>query len=121
MNRTKKTIALFLLAGFCGIILAVQGAGVTHAAQAGAGDAAKGKQLFVQNCMQCHNTDSKETLVGPGLQGLFKGKKMPATGRPVSAAVVKSQIRKGGNGMTTFGDKFSPAQLDDIVAYLKTL
>lgn len=121
MNRTKTIIALFLLAGFCGITFPGGDTVAAHAVQSGAGDAAKGKQLFVQNCTQCHNTDSKETLVGPGLQGLFKGKKMPATGRPVSAAVVKSQIRKGGNGMTTFGDKFSPAQLDDIVAYLKTL
>ena len=35
------------------------------------GDAAKGKEVFDQ-CSVCHNADSTETKVGPGLKGLFK-------------------------------------------------
>jgi cytochrome c2 len=39
------------------------------------GDAAKGKEVFDQ-CSVCHNADSTETKVGPGLKGLFKTEKL---------------------------------------------
>ena len=39
------------------------------------GDAAKGKETFDQ-CSVCHNADSEETKVGPGLKGLFKHAKL---------------------------------------------
>ena len=38
-------------------------------AAAGGGDVAKGKELFVNNCQQCHNVTA-EALVGPGLAGV---------------------------------------------------
>lgn len=86
-----------------------------------AGDAAKGKELFAQTCAPCHSATSKTENVGPGLKGLFKEKKMPATGRPVSAAVVRSQIQKGGGGMPAFGSKYNAQELNDLIAYLRTL
>ena len=36
-----------------------------------AADAAKGKEVFEQ-CSVCHNADSDEKKMGPGLKGLFK-------------------------------------------------
>jgi len=36
---------------------------------AGGGDAAKGKELFVANCKQCHAITA-EVVIGPGLQGI---------------------------------------------------
>ncbi|MFQ3581580.1 MAG: c-type cytochrome [Chloracidobacterium sp.] len=86
-----------------------------------AGDATNGKQLFAQTCAPCHSATSKTANVGPGLQGLFKAKKMPATNRPVSVAVVKAQIQKGGGGMPAFGSKYDAQQLNDLIAYLRTL
>ncbi len=55
-----------------GLLLA--GAVLSNRASAAAkpGNAAKGKDLFSQNCDVCHNSDSTETKVGPGLKGLFK-------------------------------------------------
>ncbi len=38
-------------------------------AAAGGGDVAKGKELFSNNCQQCHNVTA-EALVGPGLAGV---------------------------------------------------
>ena len=35
------------------------------------GDAAKGKDVFDQ-CSVCHNADSTDTKVGPGLKGLSR-------------------------------------------------
>ncbi len=110
-----KTVVLVGLIGLAVTVAAAQGK------KAAAGDAKHGEQLFAETCKQCHNTANKETMVGPGLQGLFKGKKMPATKRPVSDAVVKSQIMKGGNGMPGFSSKYKPAEIADLIAYLRTL
>src|SRR5438132_10574699 len=36
--------------------------------EAGKGDSAKGKEVFEANCAICHNADSEEDKVGPGLK-----------------------------------------------------
>ena len=55
-----------------------------------AGDAAKGKAIFEQ-CGVCHNADSEEKKMGPGLKGLFKRDKM-ANGKKPTEATVKAKI-----------------------------
>ena len=57
------------------------GAGVSAA------DAAKGKANFEANCSVCHNADSTERKMGPGLKGLFKHDKL-ANGKAVNEANV---------------------------------
>ena len=95
-------------------------AGLLHAQDKGkAGDAAKGKEVFDQ-CSVCHNADSEETKVGPGLKGLFKHAKL-ASGKPVNEANVRAQINDGGNGMPAYADQLSDQEKNDLIAYLKTL
>lgn len=84
-----------------------------------AGDAAKGKEVFDQ-CSVCHNADSTDTKIGPGLKGLFKHDKL-ASGKPVNEANVRAQINDGGNGMPAYKDILSDKEKDDVIAYLKTL
>jgi mono/diheme cytochrome c family protein len=86
---------------------------------AGKGDAAKGKVVFEQ-CAVCHNADSDEKKMGPGLKGLFKKDKM-ANGKKPSDATVLAKINDGGNGMPAYKDMLSDAEKDDLLAYLKTL
>jgi cytochrome c len=86
---------------------------------AGKGDAAKGKALFDQ-CTPCHNADSDEKKMGPGLKGLFKKDKM-SNGKKPSDATVKAQIDEGGSGMPAYKDMLSDSEKDDLLAYLKTL
>ena len=50
-------------------------AGSAVALSAGKGDAANGKVVFEQ-CAVCHNADSDEKKMGPGLKGLYKKDKM---------------------------------------------
>jgi cytochrome c2 len=83
------------------------------------GDAAKGKDVFDQ-CSVCHNADSTETKVGPGLKGLFKMDKL-VNGKPVTDANVREIINMGGNGMPAYADQLSDQDKNDIIAYLKTL
>ena len=83
------------------------------------GDAAKGKDVFDQ-CSVCHNADSTETKVGPGLKGLFKMEKL-VNGKPVTEANVRDFINTGGNGMPSYADMLTDEEKNDVVAYLKTL
>jgi cytochrome c2 len=84
-----------------------------------AGDAAKGKAIFEQ-CSVCHNADSDEKKMGPGLKGLFKKDKM-TNGKKPTEATVKAKIEEGGNGMPAYKDMLSDGEKDDLIAYLKTL
>jgi cytochrome c2 len=92
-------------------------AGSTLAYAAGSAD--KGKEVFDQ-CSVCHNADSTEQKIGPGLKGLFKHDKL-VNGKPVNEANVRAQIDEGGNGMPAYKDILSAQEKDDVIAYLKTL
>lgn len=86
-----------------------------------AGDAAKGKEVFVSSCMVCHSPDTENQLVGPGLKDLFKHAKL-VTGQPVNEANVLSIINQGSpNGMPALGESLTAPEKADILAYLKTL
>ena len=84
-----------------------------------AGSADKGKEVFDQ-CSVCHNADSTEQKIGPGLKGLFKHDKL-VNGKPVNEANVRAKIDEGGNGMPSYKDILSAQEKDDVIAYLKTL
>ena len=83
------------------------------------GDAAKGKEVFEQ-CSVCHNADSDEKKMGPGLKGLYKKEKL-TNGKKPSDATVKAKIEEGGNGMPAYKDMLSDQEKEDLLAYLKTL
>lgn len=85
-----------------------------------------GKKVFSQNCALCHNATSTQPKIGPGLKGLFKHKKLPYSHRPTTVANVREQIDKGNAHakpmpMPPFGSKLTATQINDVIAYLKTL
>src|ERR1700681_1788438 len=84
-----------------------------------AGDAEKGKEVF-QQCSVCHNADSAEKKMGPGLKGLFQNEKMN-NGKKPTEANVREKIDEGGNGMPSYKEMLSDEEKNDLVAYLKTL
>jgi len=88
---------------------------------AAAGNAAKGKEAFGNNCQVCHSPDSDTRIVGPGLKDLFKHAKL-VNDQPPNDTSVMGIINAGSpNGMPPFGDLLMPAEKADILAYLKTL
>jgi mono/diheme cytochrome c family protein len=101
-------------------MLAVGSLSLMLSGSALAADAAKGKETFEANCGVCHNADSEERKMGPGLKGLFKRAEL-ANKKKVSEASVIEFINQGGNGMPSFGDVLTKAEKDDLLAYLKTL
>jgi cytochrome c len=107
----KKT----LLAASCfGLLL-----GVGLPLSGFAGDAKKGESAF-ENCSICHNADSTDAKVGPGLKGLFKKDKL-VNGKPVTDENVKALITEGTGAMPGFGDGISAEDKDNLIAYLRTL
>ena len=85
-----------------------------------AGDAEKGKAVFEDSCAVCHNADSDEKKMGPGLKGLFKHEKLK-NGKKPTEANIKAIINAGGNGMPAYSDMLSDEERDNVIAYLKTL
>ena len=85
------------------------------------GDAAKGKDIVDMQCAMCHNTDSADRKMGPGLKGLFKKSKLDSNGKPVNDANVLEKINEGGNGMPPYKDTLTDADRANVLAYLKTL
>ncbi|MEO8096678.1 MAG: cytochrome c [Acidobacteriota bacterium] len=86
----------------------------------GAGNAAKGKELFESNCSVCHNSDSDERKMGPGLKGVSKHEKLANGKAPTDANVIEF-LNAGGNGMPGFADLLTGAEKADILAFLKSL
>jgi cytochrome c2 len=83
------------------------------------GDPEKGKEVF-QQCAICHNADSDEKKMGPGLKGLFKREKL-ASGKKPTEANIRARVDEGGSGMPPYKDLLSDQEKDDLIAYLKTL
>jgi cytochrome c len=83
------------------------------------GDVEKGKAVFEQ-CAVCHNADSTEKKMGPGLKGLFQKSEM-ANGKKPTEENVRAKIDEGGNGMPAYKEMLSDEEKDDLIAYLKTL
>jgi cytochrome c len=83
------------------------------------GDAVRGRVVF-QQCSMCHNSESTEKKLGPGLKGLFHRSKLQ-NGKKVTERAIRAQIDMGGNGMPPYKDILSSQEKDDLIAYLKTL
>ncbi len=119
--RLSKIVALAAL-----FTLAVSAAARSKKAPAAEGSATAGEKVFHSNCAMCHNADSTKDKLGPGLQGLFKNKELPRSHKPATEENVRAQIENGSPnakpmGMPAFKGKLTPSQIDDLIAYLKTL
>ena len=91
------------------------------------GDAIAGEQLFSDNgCTACHST-GEETIIGPGLAGIYA-----RAGERTSLdaeAYIEESIREPGAfvvdgftaGLMPAFDDLTASEITDMVAYLKTL
>jgi mono/diheme cytochrome c family protein len=88
---------------------------------AASGDAAAGEAIFKKNCQLCHHPDKTTKKLGPGLKGLFNLKELPESKKPPTEELVREQIVNGTKNMPAFGKKLSAEQIENLIAYLKTL
>jgi len=97
----KLFVASLLLLGFLSPAMASSRAQREH----GAG-------LFASSgCQYCHTIRNV---------GGHKGPNLSSVGRTKSKDAIRAQILNGSKVMPAFGDVLQPAELDDLVAYLRS-
>jgi mono/diheme cytochrome c family protein len=79
---------------------------------------ARGQQVYKAYCAKCHYPTNTRSLHGPGLQAITKIKAMPS-GAPPTDERLSVVILRGRNMMPA--TQLSDDQLNDLLAYLKTL
>ena len=88
---------------------------------ASAAAAARGKDVFDKKCSVCHYADSDAKKIGPGLKGIGKRGTFTVNNNKVTDESLKTWIENGDNLMPPFKEVLEPAQIKDVIAYVKTL
>ncbi len=86
-----------------------------------AGSAARGKEVFEKKCAMCHFADKDEKKIGPGLKGISKRGTFTVNGNKVTTEALTTWIENGDSMMPGMKETLEPAQIKDVVAYVKTL
>lgn len=94
--------------------------GASHGAAAAAA-AVRGKEVFEKSCAMCHLADSDAKKIGPGLKGLSKRGTFTVNGAKVTTEALTTWIENGDSMMPGMKESLEPAQIKDVVAYVKTL
>lgn len=71
----------------------------------------EGKDLYEHHCARCHGTD--------GSRGMFGAKNLQKS--LLADTAIALQIRNGKRIMPSFKKKFTPYQINELSAYIKTL
>ena len=98
------------------LVLTIPAAADKHESK---GEAEKGKEVFDVKCSVCHNTDSTEKKIGPGLKGIKDGK-LPSS-KDATYENVLENINNGGGGMPAFEKLLSDEEKANVIAYVLTL
>jgi len=81
---------------------------------------ARGRVIYDQDCIRCHEPYSRWGTHGPSLKGLYKKPQLPS-GMPVNDDRLADVILLGKAKMPAFANSLNPRQLQELLAYLKTL
>lgn len=78
--------------------------------------ATRGEAAFSRHCAICHlgRPNKANPFIGRNLRGLLKNAK------PEHETAVRDAIKKGSDHMPAFQYTLAPAQMEDLVGYLKT-
>ena len=82
---------------------------------------ARGKEVFDKKCTVCHYADSDSKKIGPGLKGIGKRGTFTVNNNKVTDETLKYWIENGDTMMPPFKEVLEPAQIKDVVAYVKSL
>ena len=113
----QSTLAFMALYGL--LISASVSTQAPAAGQTAASAATRGEAWFYQRCSLCHmgrivKDDTYEPM-GPRLTGVLKN------ASPEREKAVRTQIQRGSPRMPGFQYTFTPAEFEELMAYLKTL
>jgi len=124
VKRNLLLLGIVILA-VAGALLAQDQPGKTApkkaASHASAGSVTRGKEVFDKKCAMCHFADSDQKKIGPGLKGISKRGTFTVNGNKVTTESLRTWIENGDSLMPGMKDSLEPAQIKDVVAYVKTL
>jgi mono/diheme cytochrome c family protein len=116
----RYLVVLTLVATFC--LVAQQGASTQSGPAIGTANreaATRGEAWFYQRCSLCHMgrivKDDVYQPMGPRLNGLLKG------ASPDREKAIREQIQRGSPRMPGFQYTFTPAEFEELMAYIKAL
>ena len=123
MKRTYVMLGILALAAAAAFAQdAAQKPTKKKAANGGsAGVAAHGKEVFDTKCAICHYADNDQKKIGPGLKGLNKRGTFSVNNNKVTDETLKTWIENGDTLMPPFKEVLTPAEIKDVIAYVKTL
>ena len=124
VKRNLLLLGIAVLALACAVVAQdppAQNAPKKSASHASGGSATKGKEVFEQKCTMCHFADSDQKKIGPGLKGIYKRGTFTVNGNKVTTESLTKWIENGDSQMPGMKDSLEPAQIKDVVAYVKTL
>lgn len=79
----------------------------------------RGEAWFYQRCALCHMgrivKDDVYQPMGPRLNGVLKG------ASPEREKLVRQQVERGSPRMPGFQHTFTPAEMEELIAYMRTL
>ena len=114
-DRFVSAIALVMPA----LVLSCAGfvASSASAADTAGGRAKHGEAIFKQRCIACHNKQPGDTTPfgPPNLNGIFRGPSHITTKYAVNI------IENGKSPMPGFGTVLTKSEVDDLIAYLRSL
>jgi len=77
---------------------------------------ANGQRIFIRSCASCHDAHGTTPKSGPGLKNYYREHPPPHS----TDAAVRAVIQQGKGTMPAFSN-LGKSQMDDLMAYLKTL
>lgn len=101
------------------LFIAVAALALASPFTAQADEVSDGDAVFAAKCVVCHNTDSAEQKIGPGLAGIKDGT-LPS-GKDATDENLMTIVNDGGNGMPAFASLLSDEEKAQVIAYMKTL
>jgi len=75
-----------------------------------------GQDIYTRKCLQCHSVNEGEVRLGPSLYGEMRKPKPKK-----SASEVRTILENGKGKMPSFQDKLTKQDIDNLLAYLRTL
>lgn len=74
-----------------------------------------GEQIFLQRCFACHSTIQDQVRSGPSLYGEMRKSPHKKT------AEIKTIVLNGKGRMPPFKERLTAQDLDDLIAYIRSL
>lgn len=118
--RLRLLTKAVLLVAVCTFLLACDRGPSPAAPRQLNAEETRGRSVYNQQCLVCHEAHSTTERNGPSLAGFYQ-KKFMASGQPVNDERVRDIITLGRSKMPAFGDRLSDQQVAEVIAYLKTL